>query len=326
MITNLTKDDMQKIVNIRDIIDANEEALKIYSSKKSVTPLRLNLDVAKNNGQSLYMPAYANGDEVQALGIKIVSVYSDNPSKYNLPAVPATMILQDPKTGVVRCIMDGTYLTQLRTGALSGLATKYLAREDASVLLQVGVGGQARSQIDAVLAVRDIKKVYLASRDMYNSKEFAKKMTSIYPNVVFEAVENANDVVAKADIITLVTTSKTPVIDGSLINEGTHINSMGSYTPDMQETPKEVLTKSSKIYFDTYEGVIEESGDVIIPIRSGEFDKKKITGELGEILLKNKPSRENSKEITWFKSTGSAILDVVAAQKIYDKYLNTTEL
>lgn len=319
MITNLTENNMEKIVDIRDIIDANEEALKIYSSKKSITPLRLNLDVKNNNGQSLYMPAYANGD-VQALGIKIVSVYPDNPERYCLPSVPATMILQDPKTGVVRSIMDGTYLTQLRTGALSGLATKYLARKDASILLQVGVGGQAKSQIDAVIAVRDIKKVYLASRNIENATEFAKSMAEIYPDRIFEAVKNVNEVVSKADIITLVTTSKTPVIDGSLIKEGTHINSIGSYTPDMQETPKEILSRASKIYFDTYEGVIEESGDVIIPLKNGEFDKENITGELGEMLLGKQPSRESEKEITWFKSTGSAILDVVVAQRIYDNY------
>lgn len=320
MITNLTKEDMKKIIDINDIIDANEEALKIYSSKRSVTPLRLNLGIVPNNGQSLYMPAYANGDNFEALGIKIVSVFPDNPEKYSLPSVPATMVLQNPKTGDVCCIMDGTFLTQLRTGALSGLASKYLSRKDSKTLLQIGVGGQAEAQIDAVLAVRDIDTVYLSSRNKDKTNAFSDFMSKKYEGIKFISTDSPNKYVSNADIINLVTTSKKPVIDGSLIKSGTHINSIGSYTPDMQETPVEVLQMSSKIYFDTYEGVIKESGDVLIPINNGFFSKDDITGEIGELLLGLKPKREGDDEITWFKSTGSAILDVVAAEKIYRKY------
>ena len=323
MVVTLTKEQMMEVTNIMDIIDADEAALKIYSAGGSETPLRTNIDIAPNNGQSLYMPGYAKGDGMEALGVKIVSVYPENPQKYNVPAVPATMILQDPKTGIVNCIMDGTYLTQLRTGALSGLASKYLARKDAKTLLQVGVGGQSETQVDAVLSVRNIDKVFVADIALERAEEFAKKMETKYDGKVkFIATTNSNDYVSEADIITLVTTSKRPVIDGSLVKPGTHINSVGSYTPDMQETPVEVLKKASKIYFDTYEGVIKESGDVITPIKNGEFSEDKITGELGEYLLGKKPGRENDSEITWFKTTGSAVLDVVAAEKIYRKFNN----
>ena len=320
MIVALTKKDMEEIVSIEDIIKADEEALKIYSSKKAVVPLRLNLDVKANNGQSLYMPGYAKNEEIEALGVKIVAVYPDNPTKHNLPSVPATMILQNPKTGEVNCIMDGTYLTQLRTGALSGLASKYLSRKNSKILLQVGVGGQAETQIDAVLSVRNIERVYLSSRSLEKAREFAKYMGNKYLKVEFIAIENVNEYIEEADIITLVTTSNQAVIDGNLVKEGTHINSVGSYTPVMQETPVEILKKSSKIYFDTYEGVIEESGDVIIPINNREFSKDKITGEIGEMLLGKKKARENDSEITWFKTTGTAVLDVVAGEMIYRKY------
>lgn len=321
MIVTLAKEDMQEIVSIEDIIKADEEALKIYSDNGAVVPLRLNVGIEGNNGQSLYMPGYAKNEEIEALGVKVVAVYPDNPINYNLPSVPATMILQNPKTGEVNCIMDGTYLTQLRTGALSGLASKYLSRKNSKVLLQVGVGGQAETQIDAVLSVRDIERVYLSSRTFKKTEEFAKYMEEKYQGKIeFIAVENANECIEEADIITLVTSSNQPVIDGSLIREGTHINSVGSYTPIMQETPVEILKKSSKIYFDTYEGVIEESGDVIIPIKSGEFTEGHITGEIGEMLLGKKKARENDSEITWFKTTGSAVLDVVAGEMIYRKY------
>ncbi len=321
MIVTLTKEDMQEIVSIEDIIKADEEALKIYSDNGAVVPLRLNVSIEGNNGQSLYMPGYAKNEEIEALGVKVVAVYPDNPINYNLPSVPATMILQNPKTGEVNCIMDGTYLTQLRTGALSGLASKYLSRKNSKVLLQVGVGGQAETQIDAVLSIRDIERVYLSSRTFKKTEEFAKYMEEKYQGKIeFIAVENANECIEEADIITLVTSSNQPVIDGSLIREGTHINSVGSYTPIMQETPVEILKKSSKIYFDTYEGVIEESGDVIIPIKSGEFAEGHITGEIGDMLLGKKKARENDSEITWFKTTGSAVLDVVAGEMIYRKY------
>ena len=321
MVVSLTKEQMDEVVGIEDIIAANEEALKIYSAGGSVIPLRLNVDVKPNNGQSLYMPGYAKNDEIEALGAKIVTVYPDNPAKYNVPAVPATMILQNPKTGEVNCIMDGTYLTQLRTGALSGLASKYLAKKDSKVLLQVGVGGQAETQIDAVLSVRDIEKVYVCCRRIEKSEEFAKHMEEKYNGKVkFIGIDNANEYVPEADIITLVTTAKNPVIDGSLVKEGTHINSVGSYTPEMQETPVEVLKKSSKIYFDTYEGVIKESGDVLTPIKNGEFSEDEITGEIGELLLGKKEGRTDDSEITWFKTTGSAVLDIVAGEMIYRKY------
>lgn len=161
------------------------------------------------------MLGYAKNDAIEALGAKIVTVYPDNPKKYNVPAVPATMILQNPKTGEVNCIMDGTYLTQLRTGGLSGLASKYLSRKDSKVLLQVGVGGQAETQIDAVLSVRDIKKVYVCCRCLEKSEKFAEYMENKYEgNVEFIGIEDANKYVPEADIITLVTTSKKPVIDG----------------------------------------------------------------------------------------------------------------
>lgn len=317
MIKNLTREDMEKLVNIVEIIDSNEEALKIYSSKMANIPLRTNLDIAPNNGQSLYMPGYAKGENIEALGQKIVSVYPDNPEKYQLPAVPATMLLQDAKTGLVKCLMDGTYLTQLRTGALSGLASKYLSKKDSKRLLQVGVGGQSETQIDAVVAVRDIKEVYVCDLFMDKCRSFADYMSTKYTDIKFIPVENSDDVIPDMDIITLVTTSKNPVIDGKLVSPGTHINSVGSYTPDMQETPVEILQKADKIYFDTYEGVMKESGDVLIPLANGEFTEDRITGELGEYLLGKIKGRENDSEITWFKTTGSAVLDIIAAEKIY---------
>lgn len=313
----INKAQMEKVFSMKEAIEGDKLALKLYSEGGSDIPLRANLNVDKFEGQSLYMPGYAEG--ASALGVKIVSVYPNNIQK-GLPSVPATMVLLDAETGEVKSLMDGTYLTQLRTGAVSGAATDLLAKKDAEIFVLIGTGGQAKAQLEAVLTVRPIKEVIVVDLDLERANAFAKEMSELYSEkfqVKIYSANNANDVVAKADIITLVTTSKRPVFNGNLVKAGVHINSVGSYTPEMQETPEEILQKAGKIYLDTFDGVLNESGDIITPIQEGKFKKEQITGELGELVAQRKPGRENDEEITWFKSTGSAVLDIVVAELIY---------
>ncbi len=315
----LKADDIAKIITMKEVIEADKEALKIYSDGGANIPLRSNLDVKKYDGQSLYMPGYAQN--ANALGIKIVSVYPNNVQK-NLPVVPASMLLLDANTGILKCIMDGTYLTKIRTGAVSGAATELLAKENASTFLLIGTGGQAESQLEAVVCVRPIKEIYVADIDMERAKEFAKKMKQKFSSTYdfnITPVANANEIVPKADIITLVTTSSVPVFDGSLIKKGTHINAVGSYTPNMQELPEEALVKADLVYVDTRDGVLNESGDFLTPIKKGIFNvDKDLTGELGELVANKTKARENEQQITVFESTGTAVLDIVVAQKIYE--------
>lgn len=313
----IKKEQMEKVFTMKEAIEGDKLALKLYSEGESDIPLRTNLNVNKFEGQSLYMPGYAKGAD--ALGVKIVSVYPNNIKK-GIPSVPATMILLNAETGEIKAIMDGTYLTQLRTGAVSGAATDLLAKKDAKIFVLIGTGGQAKAQLEAVLTVRPIKEVIVIDIDFDRAKAFAKEMSELYATkfgIVIHTASNSNEVVGKADIITLVTTSKNPVFNGNLVKPGTHINSVGSYTPEMQETPLEVLQKASKIYLDTLDGVLNESGDMITPIKKGHFSVDNITGELGDLLAQKTMGRESDEEITWFKSTGSAILDIVVAELIY---------
>ena len=314
----LKESDISSIITMSDIIEADREALSIYSSHKSNIPLRSNLDIPEYNGQCLFMNGYAA--PVKALGVKIVSVYPENINK-NITSVPATMVLVDAETGMVNSLIDGTYLTRLRTGAISGLATEILSRKDSKIFALFGTGGQAVTQLEAVLTVRKIEEVRVF--DIFNERaeEFVKKMSDKFSkkfNVKIIAAESSDAAVDNADIITTVTTSKKPVFNANKVKKNVHINGVGSYTPDMIEIPGDILVKADKIYVDTRDGAINESGDLISPIKEGLIKKEKINGELGEVINGLIKGRENDDEMTFFKTTGSAVLDLVAAQKIYE--------
>ena len=314
----LKESDISSMITMKDIIEADKEALSIYSSQKSNIPLRSNLNVPEFNGQCLFMNGYAA--PAKALGVKIVSVYPDNINK-NIPSVPATMVLVNAETGMVNSLIDGTYLTRLRTGAISGLATDILARKDSKIFALFGTGGQAITQLEAVLTVRNIEEVRVFDISKERAEEFAKKMSDKFGkkfNVKIFAAESSDAAIDNADIITTVTTSKKPVFDANKVKKNVHINGVGSYTPEMQEIPGDILVKANKIFVDTRDGAINESGDLINPIKDGLIKKEKINGELGEVINGVIKGRENDDEMTFFKTTGSAVLDLVAAQKIYE--------
>lgn len=318
-ITVLKKEDMERVFTMSDAIEASKDALEIYSKGESDIPLRTVLDVKEQGAESIYMPGFA--PSANALGVKIVSVFPNNNSK-GLSTTPATMILIDEETGEVSSMMDGTYLTQIRTGAVSGVATDLLARKDSKIFAIIGTGGQAPKQIEAVLTVRDIETVMIYNRKLEKAEAFAKEMKESLGkefNAEFIATDSAEDAVKNADIITTVTTAKKPVFDGKNVKKGTHINGVGSFKPDMQELDEYIVVNADKIYVDTRDGVLNESGDLLIPIEKGTFKIEDIEGELGEVVIGKAKSRENDQEITLFKTVGSGILDVVTARRIYEK-------
>ncbi|SMG48350.1 ornithine cyclodeaminase family protein [Paenibacillus aquistagni] len=314
----LTKQHIEQVFTMKDAIEADKEALRLYTEGKCEVPLRVNIDIPKQQGQSLFMPAYVEG--LDATGVKIVSVFPNN-IKQGKPSVPAQMILLDGKTGEVCAIMDGTYLTQLRTGAVQGAATDILARADSKIAVLFGTGGQASAQLEAMLNVRDLEEVRVFDLDYERAKSFAAQMQQQFASFKTRivAVEDGDAAIVDADIITAVTTSKRPVFNGNLVKKGTHINGVGAYTPQMQELPEIIVQRADKVVFDTTEGVLAEAGDVIIPIDKGIVSKQDFTGELGQVILGQAKGRENDEEITLFKTVGTAVLDVVTAQLIYEK-------
>ena len=309
----LSREDVKTVLKMEDCIDVIEKAFAELANGTAVLPLRTN--IVSSGGISLYMPALLK--EAEALACKIVSVYKNNPEKFDLPIILGKVLLQDSETGDVICIMDGTYLTAVRTGAASGVATKYLSREDKNQVAGImGAGVQSIMQLKALCSVRDISSALVYDISEQSLNTFMKEMGKISDLEIIK-VKSAENVL-EADIICTCTTSSVPLFDGEKINQGTHINGIGSHTPDSRELDTATILRS-KVVGDSREACLREAGDIIIPFKEGSIDKSHFYAELGEIVTGKKEGRVNDKEITVFKSNGLAIQDAATAKLVYEK-------
>jgi ornithine cyclodeaminase len=313
----ISGEEIRTLYPMKDAIDATKRAFRLFSEGKTHVPLRTNLPVKENNGQVLFMPAFV-GDEKPAVGIKIVSVFVDNPAK-GLPAVPSTVLLVDAENGFVKALMNGTVLTQIRTGAASGAATDLLARHDSKVGALFGAGGQAEFQLEAMITARTLEEVRVFDPRIESCRAFIDRIKDREPfsRVRLVAAETSDEAVRGADIITAATTARRPVFSADSVKPGAHINGVGSYTPEMQELDPRLLNLAGKIYMDSIDAVLAESADLINPLKEKTFSRDSITGELGELAAGTKPGRASSEEITLFKTVGIAVQDVVAAEEIF---------
>jgi len=309
----LTRQDVMQVLNMKDCINVVEQAFLESNKGTAVLPLRT--AITPPDGISLYMPAYLK--KMGALACKVVTVYKDNPTKQNLPTTIGKVLLQNPESGEVICIMDGGYLTAVRTGAVSGVATKYLARDDKNLIVgNFGAGVQAQMQLVAMCEVRNISKaiVYDLSDDAIN--KFIKDLTKKLDIEIIQA-KNVEEVL-QADIICAATSSPTPIFDGTKVKIGTHINGIGSHTPNARELDTNIVKRSTFIG-DSKEACLKEAGDFIIPLNAGDIDESHFYADLGEIVAGDKQAGMNKSEITIFKSNGLAIQDAATAKLVYDK-------
>ncbi len=312
----LNRDDVIKVLDMKDCMDVVEKAFAELANGTAVLPLRT--PITPPGGLSLYMPAYLK--ELGALACKVVTVYKDNPVKHNMPTVIGKVLLQDPETGDVICIMDGGYLTAVRTGAATGVATRYLARKDSGQTVGIfGAGVQAKMQLWAVAEAREISKAYVYDVSDEAVESFINEMGAKLEMDIAKA-GSPDTILEQCDIICTATSSPTPIFDGAKVREGTHINGIGSHTPNARELDSAII-KRSKLVADSYEACLKEAGDIMIPIEEGAINKLHICAELGEIITGKRPSRENDADITLFKSNGLAIQDVATAKLVYDKAL-----
>lgn len=284
-------------------IAAMRRAFGQLSAGEATVPLRSR--VPTSNGVTLLMPAFLH--ESAELGVKIVSVYGDNPAR-GLPVVSAAVLVLDPETGLPKALMDGTSLTAIRTGAGGGLAADLLARKDSHTVALFGAGVQARAQLKAVLAVRDIRRVSIISRTRQSAQNLADEIAGWENSLHVTLDKTSSDAVKNADIIIAATTSSTPIFDGKDIRPGTHITGVGSYTPQMQEVDA-MTVQRARVVVDSREAVLAEAGDIIIP-------GAEIAAELGEIVNGTAAGRQSVTEITFFKSVGVAVQDAVAAAEV----------
>lgn len=312
----LTRSDIQRAISMRDTIAILKRAFADLSTGRANVPPRVALPQDKHDGITLFMPAYLL--DAESLAVKIVSVHNRNPER-NLPLIHALVVLIDPTTGRPLATMEGGSLTALRTGAASGVATDLLARQDAEVAAIFGAGVQARTQLVAIAAVRDLYRCWIYARHPEHVQNFIAEMQPQFPAVELIAARSPAQAVCESHIICAVTTSSTPVFDGADLLPGTHINAVGSFKPSVQEIDCTTLQRAGKIVIDEHAGAMAEAGDLLTAIAQGAIQQTDIYGEIGEIAAGLKPGRECDEEITFFKSVGNAVQDAAVAQAIYQQ-------
>ncbi|MEQ9398288.1 MAG: hypothetical protein RJQ04_03880 [Longimicrobiales bacterium] len=300
--------DVRRAVDMPAAIEAMREAFVALSAGRAVAPVRLALE--SDRGTHLFMPGHLR--ERGSLGAKIVSVNPDNPDR-GLPVIHAVVLLVDPPTGRARALMDGTWITALRTGAVGGLAADLLARPEARVLTVFGAGVQARTQVAAVRCVRTIEEVRIVARTRASAERLAEEIQDVEVRVMADrraALEGA-------DIVVTATDSATPVFDGRDIAPGTHVTGVGSFTPAMREVDT-VLVGRARVFVDQRDAALEEAGDLAGPIADGDLTADVIVGEIGAVAAGTLPGRTSPDDITFFKSVGNAVQDVAVAARVLD--------
>ena len=312
----LNKEEIKSVFTMKDAIETDKDCYRMFSEGKFEVPLRAVIN--GSHGNFLFMPAYS--EEMNAAGLKIVNIMPGNPTK-GLPASIGQVILIDGETGEVRAIMDGTYVTALRTAAASGAAFDLFGRKDAGIGAMIGTGSQAMCQLEAMLSSRDLKEVRISARNYEKTKAFAAEAKKVFGSYDTEiiAYEDTNAAVDGADLVTLVTVSGTPVCSADHFKPGCTISAVGAYTYDMQELDPAVFAKCGKLYFDSVDAVLSESGDILRPLDEGTLSKDQFTGDIGEYLLGRIPGRESDEEIIVFENVGIGALDLMTASRIFEK-------
>ena len=300
----LSASDVRAALPMPKAIDAMRHAYSQLSAGKATAPPRQHLSTDK--GITLIMPAHL--PERSEFGIKVVSVYDDNPN-LGLPRISATVLVLDPTTGAPKAFMDGASLTAIRTGAGGGVAADLLARKDAKKVGLFGAGVQARAQLQAVMAVRNITSVNLISRTQTSAQQLAAEISEWIDAPEVNLVSTPRQVVENADIVLCATTSATPLFDGNALQPGTHITAVGTFIPEKREVDTITIRQAHRIVVDSREACLEEAGDLIIPNAA-------IDAEIGEIVNGDKPGRQSDDEITFFKSVGVAVQDAVAGSVV----------
>jgi len=297
-------DELRRLLPVEAAIDALEAAFRERDA--TADPLRTRLDTSA--GQLLLMPASGP----QGVGVKLVTLTEANPAR-GLPFVNAVYVLFDGRTQSPSAMMDGAALTALRTAAVSGLATRFLAREDAHRLVVFGAGVQARAHVDAMRAVRPIRELVVVSRTHGRAQALADEAGQ----AGLEARTGPAEDVAEADIVCTCTTAGEPLFDGALVRPGTHLNAVGAYEAHRRELDSG-LVRRSQVVVETREVALAEAGEIAIAIREGVIEDSHIAADLGE-LVRGVQVRGGPRDVTLFKSVGMAFEDLVVARAVVDR-------
>ncbi|MDI2588355.1 ornithine cyclodeaminase family protein [Psychrobacillus sp. NEAU-3TGS] len=309
----------QQIINtylMKDAIQDVTEVLKGKEAKKIASPHRTVIEFPPYEASALYMPSADLVGEVAA--VKVVTIFPHNPAN-GKATTQGVILLSDASNGEHLAMLNASYLTRLRTGALSGIATNYLAKKDAKVLAVIGTGAMAFEQVLGVLAVRPIERILLVNRNLEKAKAFGEKLKAFGVQTAYEVIEDVAAAVRQADIINCATRAIEPVFDGDDLKAGAHVNGVGSYLPHMHEVDLTTITRAAKIVVDDLAGVKEEAGELIDAEERGKWSFEQVYGEISQLVVGAIKGRENKEEITFFKSVGAAYFDLAVAKGVYAK-------
>ena len=308
----LTSSELKRILRMKDVMGVVKEAFLELAELGSKSPKRTVFEVSEFNGAMLFMPAYLQ--RMKALTLKIVGFYPNNVSR-GLETISSLLCLIDPQSGAPIAIMDGKYLTAMRTAAMTALAATYLARSSVDSIGVVGAGVQAEFQLKGVLEVRSAKMVYVYDILAARARRLVEKVEEV--GLKASMLDSANEVASRSDILIVATTSTQPVFDGGCLSRGAFVASIGWVGPRGRELDT-ITVRRSKVVVDTVEGVLSESGDILIPIEEGAIDEKHIWCELKDLVSGGKKGRESEGEITLWKSVGVGVADAAAAKLAYN--------
>ena len=316
----LTEKEVKQLLSIDEVMEAVESAFEEKGLKRVQMPAKLYIFYEKYEGDLRVMPSYLEKKDISA--VKVVNVHPNNPSKYGLPTVMATIILVDPKNGAPLALMGGTWITAMRTGAAGGVAAKYLARKDSKIIGLVGAGVQARTQLAALISLYgELDEVRVWSRTASARESYVSEVKNTYGGKIKNIfpVEEVKDAVKGADIVVTTTPSRKPLVMNEWVEEGMHFNCIGADAPGKEELDPSILRRS-KIVVDDWEQA-SHSGEINVPLSRGLITRENIWAEIGEVVAGLKEGRTRPDEITVFTSTGLAIQDAVTADITYRKAL-----
>jgi ornithine cyclodeaminase len=317
----LSEDDLRRALPMEQAMDAVAHAFAQLSSGRANVPLRMRVPLPPGEGLALLMPAHlsgATGSEEAAFGVKALTIFPENPARFGLPAIAALVLLLDASTGVPLALLNGGYLTALRTGAASGVATRLLARPDARVLALFGAGAQALPQAWAVCVARPIERVVLVNRTPAHAERLAAALRAFGPPIPPDVriAADAREALAEADVVCTATASPTPLFADAHLRPGAHLNAIGAFSPDTREIPGATVARA-RLVVDSREAAGAEAGELILARGEGLLAADAEVAELGEIVLGRAAGRSSLDQITLFKSVGVAVQDVAAAQMAY---------
>ncbi len=307
----------EAVKNAYHIGDAIQDIEALFKDMEGVRQAqRIVISTGEGAKSMLYMPCIHLNKQLGI--IKITSITPENPDHHR-PTTQGTIIVTDLKTGEHVASIDGSYLTRLRTGALSGIATKYLSRENVQTIGMIGTGGMAFEQLIANLEVRPIQRILLYNQTKDKAEDLKARILKTYSDYEVEIVDDVETLVTQSDIINCQTSSAEPVFDADTVKPGTHINGIGSYRPDMKEIDNRILPKADKVIFDDIEGVKKEAGEIIEANEKGIFKFEDYDGDLKSLSLNGTLQRSNDESITVFKCVGAAYFDLAVALGAYER-------